>query len=555
MKNPPLRNQSAAREHSIDADVTRHALVLVSIVHTGYLLLALRHTALGLVGITLGALSVSGAWKRLEPRRHVPVLLALALAQGTGIVVGAFAATPPYPWRLLLVASLLGTTALATVLLLIRATRIRAADCVIAATSVWLAVLLAEVVAGARYRAFLTDRSFEWVGGETRDEHFFAPGTEARTLYPSNPRGYFSIDSDASRWKLDVHDSGSAATLIRAAGPAVGLRVEISRAGARVPWHIQLSRARIRVRTADTLLLTLRARADEPRSVSMGLHESREPWASIGFYRGVALDTAWRRFDYRFAVSTGAPADPVYSVTYTFNTMGCRSRDYPLAKEPGVRRILVLGDSYAMGFGVHAKDVFSSRLEQSLNDSARQTRYEVVNCALPGYGTRDERTLFETIGHRYRPDLVLVPVVWNDDHVLGQRPKAYTPTDLERLFALVHFARVTAYRRALPPHRYDSVIAELQELERRVTASGARLALVVFQNFRANEWEQLSAAIMLAFADTRVSVLHLGPAMLKRRDANLVVHRVYDRHPNEIAHAIAAREIEAFLARQRLLAP
>jgi hypothetical protein len=49
-----------------------------------------------------------------------------------------------------------------------------------------------------------------------------------------------------------------------------------------------------------------------------------------------------------------------------------------------------------------------------------------------------------------------------------------------------------------------------------------------------------------------IPLLHLGDALRAHSYADLIVHPI-DQHPNERAHAIAARELERFLREHRLL--
>lgn len=72
-----------------------------------------------------------------------------------------------------------------------------------------------------------------------------------------------------------------------------------------------------------------------------------------------------------------------YGETAGFNIRGYRG---PLVgrKEPGERRIVVLGGSSAMGYGLRPHEAFPAQLERSLNarpDRPSATRYRVINLA------------------------------------------------------------------------------------------------------------------------------------------------------------------------------
>lgn len=105
-------------------------------------------------------------------------------------------------------------------------------------------------------------------------------------------------------------------------------------------------------------------------------------------------------------------------VTVRINRQGLRDREYPFARVSGRKRILVLGDSFAWGFGVEQDEIFSEQLESTLAD------VEVINAGVSGYSTDQELLWLEAEGRRYRPDLVILTLSGNDD-ALNRRSVAY----------------------------------------------------------------------------------------------------------------------------------
>lgn len=77
--------------------------------------------------------------------------------------------------------------------------------------------------------------------------------------------------------------------------------------------------------------------------------------------------------------------------------------DWPVERQNGVKRILCIGDSYTFGFLVRDEESFPEVL---------RTRHfpgvEVINWAVPGYGTDQQLLLFERDGVRFKPDIVLL---------------------------------------------------------------------------------------------------------------------------------------------------
>jgi lysophospholipase L1-like esterase len=101
------------------------------------------------------------------------------------------------------------------------------------------------------------------------------------------------------------------------------------------------------------------------------------------------------------------------TVNVALNSHGLRDEEIPYAKPPGERRILVLGDSVAFGWGVDQGETFSDRLEPLLRERTGQS-WQVINAGVNGYNTEQEATFLETRGWRYDPDIVLLVFVDND---------------------------------------------------------------------------------------------------------------------------------------------
>lgn len=101
------------------------------------------------------------------------------------------------------------------------------------------------------------------------------------------------------------------------------------------------------------------------------------------------------------------------NVGYHFNRNGMRDRDIPVRKEKGIYRIVMLGDSVAEGYGVHLEDTVGKQLESLMNEN-NGGKSEVVNIAMSGLNTFQEAHLFETIGIKYKPDLIIIAYILND---------------------------------------------------------------------------------------------------------------------------------------------
>jgi len=101
-------------------------------------------------------------------------------------------------------------------------------------------------------------------------------------------------------------------------------------------------------------------------------------------------------------------------VDVSINSNKLRDREIPFEKPAGTKRILMLGDSLAFGWGVDFESTSSKVLERLLNDGKTPPAYEVINTGVGNYNTAMEVQYFFNEGHKYAPDLVILNYFIND---------------------------------------------------------------------------------------------------------------------------------------------
>jgi lysophospholipase L1-like esterase len=213
-----------------------------------------------------------------------------------------------------------------------------------------------------------------------------------------------------------------------------------------------------------------------------------------------------------------------------FNRDGLRDRARTAEKPEGWRRVAFLGDSVTLGAEIRPEEAYPQRLEALYRAQGR--RVEVMNVALWGWSTRQQRIAWQRVARRYRPDQVVLAVCLNDIPELfnnKSRPPRWLLAlhersalvrrlvdaegreidSVERLFAEPDSARV---RRAL-----EAFFEEVRALRREVEADGASFAMIVFP-FRFQVEEGAPAPVVqeriAAFcAAERLSCLDFLPAI------------------------------------------
>ena len=96
-----------------------------------------------------------------------------------------------------------------------------------------------------------------------------------------------------------------------------------------------------------------------------------------------------------------------FRTSVRINEKGLRDRPPSYERQNDIERILVLGDSFAWGYGVEESERFSQLLEKSLD-------VEVINAGVSGYSTDQELLWYRSEGIKYETDLVLLIIAGND---------------------------------------------------------------------------------------------------------------------------------------------
>src|SRR5262249_49196629 len=116
-----------------------------------------------------------------------------------------------------------------------------------------------------------------------------------------------------------------------------------------------------------------------------------------------------------------------FNYMFRTNALGLRGPDVSFSARAGVRRIIVLGDSFVAGYGVSDEEILTNQLERLLNEVAaapvrsgsnsdaqrgagdsEPAKYQVVNVGRVGTSTIREYDLYERLGRRFHPDLVVL---------------------------------------------------------------------------------------------------------------------------------------------------
>lgn len=262
---------------------------------------------------------------------------------------------------------------------------------------------------------------------------------------------------------------------------------------------------------------------------------------------------------------------------------GLRYSEPRLSPAGDTFRILVVGDSFAWGDGVHLEDTFAHRLETRLDAVSRGTDFEVINWSSPGWNTIVEYRSVEANIDEIFPDLLLLAFVLNDPEPFDRNKLAVLRKGLRRreprwpssvylyqhsrLYSLVwdrlensriHRAYTAYYYSLFEGPDWKGCLRSLAKFRDLTHDRSIPMVLLVFPIFDSPmddsySYGALHAKMREVGQSLGVPVLDLLEAYRGIDVYRLAVVPYTDAHPNELAHRIAADAILDYLVRGRLV--
>ena len=258
-------------------------------------------------------------------------------------------------------------------------------------------------------------------------------------------------------------------------------------------------------------------------------------------------------------------ASAEFDVEVAINARGFRGPEWPTEKRG--KRVLVLGDSYAFGWGVSWESTFAARLASAHPD------WEVLDAAVSGYGTDQELLLARELVPETKPDVVVVVFCANDlwesssDVAYGKSKPRFVEHDGHLELANVPvpnpwLERVSALWRAIEKSRWERAF---QARPRDVEAEW-RLVLALLRTLRDDlAHERVDAAggpatrsvpLIVVSDEDRLAAFARDVRDVEHVDVRNALassteptHFPVDGHWNARGHELVARALEDVLRR------
>jgi lysophospholipase L1-like esterase len=255
-------------------------------------------------------------------------------------------------------------------------------------------------------------------------------------------------------------------------------------------------------------------------------------------------------------------------VPVSINSEGLRDREFSLEKPPGVYRVMMLGDSTTLGWGVRQEDTAAKLLERKLNEALPPgfNHVEVINTGVGNYDTVQEVTYYETIGWKYHPDLVVLVFFINDPEPVPVEKKGFL-IDRSYLIAFATNRIDGVMRHAGVRPDWKTYYASLYD-DDRPGFQACKEALVSLANSSRSHDAKLLVAILPelhqingdsypfraahqkikdVMASENVSVLELIDGLKDRGPEETLWVTALDDHPNAKANNLISDQLEQWI--------
>ncbi len=256
------------------------------------------------------------------------------------------------------------------------------------------------------------------------------------------------------------------------------------------------------------------------------------------------------------SVSTVLGTAPV-----TSNGLGMRDREYDKLRPANTYRIVLLGASNDMGWGVQNEQTYENLVEDTLNSRVpddRYSRYEILNLAVAGDSILQRVLRLEQVGFEFQPDAAILSITAVDEQFIASSLRKAliqgieaSPEYREMVQSVVGRARVNGkmpavmIERRLQPYFDELCRWSFQRFVQQCTQRGVR-PIVIYRPAPADFSGQESAARskMLGMArNAGLQVIDLSSGFDSVTDRGSLILAKWDDHTTALGHRLLADKL------------
>ena len=258
---------------------------------------------------------------------------------------------------------------------------------------------------------------------------------------------------------------------------------------------------------------------------------------------------------------------------------------YETPKPPGRYRIAAIGDSFTFAPYMQFTDTYVKKLEQMLRLSGDNSNVDVINYGVPAYSTSHEIPVVKRALND-GADLLLLQITLNDPEIKHHTPSGLTENMHDRFgalkltgtlgsvarhwktleFALTRIHNTKTHKAYAQyfldlydnPRTWKSFKRSMGNLVEITRSQNVPIRAVIFPLFglpmdSTYPFYSIHKKVQSLMDDLGVETLDISSIYKDIPLARLQVIPGVDRHPNEIAHRMAAEKIYLWLENQNLI--
>jgi lysophospholipase L1-like esterase len=248
---------------------------------------------------------------------------------------------------------------------------------------------------------------------------------------------------------------------------------------------------------------------------------------------------------------------------FSTNSVGMRDREYSLEKPANTKRIVVIGDSFAMGSGVSDTENYPFLLEQMFSSETGTGKVEVLNFGVGGYNLLNYEAVLRKKAMRYNPDLVIIGFCGGNDFQLPSAEHLEGKLKLRPAVEMFYRSHLRRYSRLRAqkkeqaknqvPFPSEKEVAYMREYLQRILdqCTAGRIPVVMAYYSLIAKPEVID--FIGQFSESMgMNFINIGTSLETIPLKEKVVHPL-DGHPNAMVHQVYADNIYKYLKASALL--
>lgn len=252
------------------------------------------------------------------------------------------------------------------------------------------------------------------------------------------------------------------------------------------------------------------------------------------------------------------------NATIQINSDGLRDQEYPTGKSDKYR-IIFLGDSITLGWGVEREESFEYIHEKQLN---KDYPTEIVNFGTGNYNTEQEVNLFLEKGLKYKPDEIVVFYFINDAEITPKKSKWWF-LGYSRLMTFYWSRMHACFNKLFPSRSYSKYYSDLYKKDQKGWIN-AKMAFLQLRNICRNNnitlkvilvpelhklddypFKEEHAKIAAFLEKNNIACFDLALLFVNCNNPMELWNAPDDAHPNEKAHRLIAEYSLPFISEKK----